>query len=355
MHLRANLYVCRTLLLTMLAVGGCALILILVFALAEEAQSVSETRTLVDVFLIVLFALPRKLYEILPFVIFLGSLIGLGTLSTNSELTVLRGAGISVFRIAGVACAASLAFYLLFSLIAAELAPRGEGMSARLSRSTANVANDVRPGSWLRHGNVLTSIGVFSRDGTIQDVRQYEFSDQGKLHSSRQAESGVYSEEADGWILSKVETTSFDGAGVHASSEATLLWVTDYDPVSLPSRVLVDADKLALLDLARYIGSLRQEGVDSTNYRVAFWSKVSEPFAILGLVFIAAGIVVGPLREVGMGLRLTAGIAIGFTFKYVNDLLTPLVVVYGLPAFLAALVPVVIVWSVGVLLVRRSS
>lgn len=352
---RMDRYISFVLLLTMLGVGGCALILMLVFALAEEGQSVSETRSFADVLLIVMFSLPRKLVEILPFVIFLGALIGLGTLSSNSELTVLRSAGISVFRLFGAAALASIVFYIVFMLIAAELAPRGEGSAARISRSTAAVDTSARQGSWLREGDVFTQIGSFERDGSIHDVTQYELSPSGSLRSARFARSGSYSSDSKGWSLSSVRTTTFENERASAIENETQTWKIEFDPVSLPSHVLVEPSKLGLLALASHIDYLRGEGVNATSYQVAFWTKVSEPFAILGLVLIATGIVVGPLREVGMGLRLTFGIAVGFTFKYVNDLLTPIVVVYGFSPLIAAFVPIVLVWVAGLLLVRRSS
>ena len=117
----------------------------------------------------------------------------------------------------------------------------------------------------------------------------------------------------------------------------------------------MEPSKLGLVALYSHIVYLRQQGVNATSFQVAFWTKITEPLALLGLVLIATGIVVGPLREVGMGLRLTFGIAVGFTFKYVNDLLTPIVVVYGFSPLIAAFLPIVLVWVAGWLLVRRSS
>ena len=352
---RMDRYISFMSLLTMLGVGGCTVILILVFALAEESQSVSESRSFADVFLIVMFSLPRKLVEILPFVIFLGALIGLGTLSSNSELTVLRSAGISVFRLFGSAALASLVFYAVFTLICSDLAPRGEGIAAQISRSTAMVDANARQGSWLREGDVFTQIGSYARDGSIHNVTQYELSPVGNLTSARHAASGSYSPELNSWTLHKVRATNFNHGKASALSEDSQSWDVDFDPVSLSSRILVEPSKLGLVALYSHIVYLRQQGVNATSFQVAFWTKITEPLALLGLVLIATGIVVGPLREVGMGLRLTFGIAVGFTFKYINDLLTPIVVVYGFSPLIAAFLPIVLVWVAGWLLVRRSS
>ena len=50
--------------------------------------------------LYVLLSLPKRLYELFPTAVLLGSLLGLGTLAGNSELIVVRASGVSIFRIA---------------------------------------------------------------------------------------------------------------------------------------------------------------------------------------------------------------------------------------------------------------
>ncbi|MCW8959454.1 MAG: LptF/LptG family permease, partial [Gammaproteobacteria bacterium] len=51
-----------------------------------------------DAVIISIMLLPRQAYELFPMVALLGSMLGLGTLAGNSELTVMRAAGISVNR-----------------------------------------------------------------------------------------------------------------------------------------------------------------------------------------------------------------------------------------------------------------
>ncbi|HEX6639374.1 MAG TPA: LptF/LptG family permease, partial [Steroidobacteraceae bacterium] len=59
------------------------------------------TYTAVDAFWFVLLNVPQQIYELMPIGVLIGALIGLGSLAKGSELTVMRAAGISVWRIAG--------------------------------------------------------------------------------------------------------------------------------------------------------------------------------------------------------------------------------------------------------------
>ena len=80
---------------------------------------------------------------------------------------------------------------------------------------------------------------------------------------------------------------------------------------------------------------------------------MAQPVTVLGLVLLAAGFVVGPLRETGMGARLTAGIAVGLGSKYFLDLFGPMIIVFGIPPWLAMVAPVAACWLAGFAQIRR--
>ena len=48
----------------------------------------------------VILEIPRHIYDVFPSAALLGSLLGLGLLANNNELTVMRAAGLSIVRIA---------------------------------------------------------------------------------------------------------------------------------------------------------------------------------------------------------------------------------------------------------------
>ena len=70
-----------------------------IFNLVEELRGDGGAYQFQEALWYVALTTPRRVYELLPFVVFLGSLIGLGTLASHSELVVLRAAGVSVQRI----------------------------------------------------------------------------------------------------------------------------------------------------------------------------------------------------------------------------------------------------------------
>jgi lipopolysaccharide export system permease protein len=106
-----------------------------------------------------------------------------------------------------------------------------------------------------------------------------------------------------------------------------------------------------LWDYSKY---LTTQGINSDEYRLAFWNKVLQPFSILALVVVAISFVFGPLRSVTMGQRLFTGIMVGVIFRTMQDMLGPASLVFNFPPVLAALVPISLCLMLGFWLLWRK-
>ena len=85
--------------LAILTVLGIIVGLALLFAFIDELGDIEDSYGLLDAAWYVLLTAPRRIYEMLPMAALIGCLIGLGTLASNSELTIMRAAGVSIGRI----------------------------------------------------------------------------------------------------------------------------------------------------------------------------------------------------------------------------------------------------------------
>lgn len=81
--------------LAILTVLGIIVGLALLFAFIDELGDVQGNYGLGDALQYVLLTSPRRLYDMLPMAALIGCLIGLGTLASSSELTIMRAAGVS--------------------------------------------------------------------------------------------------------------------------------------------------------------------------------------------------------------------------------------------------------------------
>ena len=122
-------YIGSSVFMAIIAVLAIILGLATLFAFIDEMGDVSDTYTLVDVLGFVVLTAPRRLYEMLPMAALIGCLIGLGSLASSSELTVMRAAGVSIGRIVWAVMKPMLVLMLAGVLIGEYVAPATESMA----------------------------------------------------------------------------------------------------------------------------------------------------------------------------------------------------------------------------------
>ena len=114
-------------------ISGAFMVLLVLGALTAFIDFVSEMDDvgkgqygMLDAGLFVLLSLPKRLYELFPTAVLIGSLLSLGTLAGNSELTVMRAAGVSIMRIVLSVLRAGLILLIFVALIGEFVVPSSE-------------------------------------------------------------------------------------------------------------------------------------------------------------------------------------------------------------------------------------
>lgn len=348
--LRMDAYIGTSVLMAIGVVLLAFLGLMSLFALLEELREDDVTYLVSEMLVYVGLTIPRRIYEVLPYVVFLGALIGLGSLASRSEIVIFRTAGVSPGRIyLSVAWPAALIFVFGFAL-GEWVAPAGEER-AELYKAEAmseRAAKKATRGYWYREGPMNMRAGNIGAEGELLDVLQFWYDDDNRLVRTVAAVWAEYRPGDDAhWLLRDVRETTMGELENVTRTMPSLRWDGQVDPRLLTVRVLVEPRKLSLEDLYRQIEYMEREKLSTSIYELAFWSKILQPFSVLGLALLALGFILGPLREVGMGVRLSVGVFAGLGFKYMQDLFAPMSMVYDLPAPLAVALPIVACWALG--------
>ena len=348
--LRMDRYVGTAVLLAIAVVLLAFTGLMTLFAILEELREPDSSYLVGEMFVYVALTTPRRLYEVLPYVVFLGVLIGLGSLASRSEIVIFRTAGVSAARIfLSVAWPAGILFLLGF-LLGEWVAPLGEERAEiyKTQAMSSKAASRSSRGYWYREGNMNMRVSNLGEGGELLDVLQFWYGEDHRLLRTVAAKRAGYVPGEDAhWILYDVLETRFGATANQASSAGQMRWNGRVDPRELSARVLVEPRRLSLADLYRQIEYMDREELSAEIYELAYWSKIFQPFSVLGLALLALGFILGPLREVGMGVRLSVGVFAGLGFKYLQDLFAPMSMVYDLPAVLAVLLPILVCWTVG--------
>ncbi|MEA9977697.1 MULTISPECIES: LPS export ABC transporter permease LptG [unclassified Pseudomonas] len=346
-------YIGKSVFVAILGVLGVILGLASLFAFIDEMGDVSDTYTLLDASSFVLLTAPRRVYEMLPMSALIGCLVGLGSLASSSELTIMRAAGVSIGRIVWAVMKPMLLLMIAGVLVGEYVAPVSEDM-AQSNRSLAQGSGDAQSskyGVWHREGEEFIHINAVQPNGVLYGVTRYRFDDQRHMQIASFAKHAKF--DTDHWQLQDVTTTRFHGDSTEVVTSPSELWDVTLSP-QLLSTLVLPPDSLSISGLWSYSHYLAEQGLNNGRYWLAFWTKVLQPLVTMALVLMAISFIFGPLRSVTLGQRVFTGVLVGFTFRIAQDLLGPSSLVFGFSPLFAVLVPSGICAIAGVWLLRRA-
>ena len=306
--------------------------------LAEQLEDVGKgTFSSLDALRIVAFSLPRIGIDVLPVTCLLGTVVGLGALANQSEITAMRAGGVGTGKLTRpllvllgivIVSVASVQQYLI-----PDFERRSAGLRAHALANTS-VQDDEH---WTRSGSSLVRVGDV-RYGTVPlDIEVYEFDAQGGIVRLTQAASAdVIS--ANEWLLHDVTVTRFGAAEASRTHADRLPWKNRISAEQLAAFVQAD-HALAPADLADYIGYLQDNGLDTHRYRLLLWHQLSLPFGLAAMALLGVPFVTGSTRAIPLGTRLTLGGAVGIAFYLLERTVTQIGLLYHLPAAPTSLAP----------------
>lgn len=265
--------------------------------------------------------MPQLAFEMLPIAALIGALLGLGGLANNSELVVMRTAGLSVVRLAGMVAIAGLALSIFTGLVGEFIGPPLDYF-ARTMRDEARYEKDERDignAAWVKDGPSILHLERINAEFEFGALYLYRFNEDNSLHSIARAENAGI-DDSDKWILENFRETRFQDDGVQVIEspvevesfdvDGELLGITLVKPVSLSARGLMS-----------YINYLQRNGLAAERYEIEFWSRISKTATVMVMPVLALAFVFGSLRSAGSGGRLMIGVLIGLAYFLASEML----------------------------------
>ncbi|MCM0612460.1 LPS export ABC transporter permease LptG [Marinobacter sediminum] len=350
---RIDGYVMRTVGSAIFLVMVVVLSLDLIFGFIGELEDTRNDYQTLEVLWYVFLTLPRRIYDYLPLGAFMGCLVGLGSLASSSELTVVRAAGVSLKRIVWSAMKPALVVVILGVFIGEYVAPPAERYAQSDKAVALGAGSNVASarGVWHREGDVFMHLNAVQPNGVLHGVSLFRFNDERELESASFAERAIF--QGDYWLLEKVSVTDISETGTTLTTHPTRRWETGLSPGVL-SVLIVKPENLSMTGLYTYARYLNAQDLNAKIYWLAFWKKALMPLGTAVMVLVAISFVFGPLRSVTMGFRVFTGLLVGLVFKYMQDILGPMSMVYGFNPLIAVLAPIAVNAVVGAVLMRRA-
>ena len=311
------------------AVVGLGLVALYSFiSFITEIDSGSRALGVTQIFTMTLLMMPAGLYVLMPLVAMLGTLLGVGQLAAQSELTAMRAAGYSNLRIGRAALVAGLLLGALVVLLGESLAPAGQQAAERvksIARGGAEAGVSSKP-VWLRDGNNMFLIRRLLAEDRFADAEIYRFDETLVLRSLLSIDGARYVQGT--WLLRGVTETTFNGDSTRVEKRDTLDWTSGLKPEVLRFYVL-ESESVSASGLVRLVEYLEANGLDASDQRLELWRKLIAPITVMAMVLFAVPFVFGPTRGGGAGQRLLLGVLVGVGFHLVNEVSANLGALYG--------------------------
>lgn len=355
-------YVAKEVLIATLFVLVALVALIAFFDLVSQARNIGNRYSISMALFLTMLKLPSRLYEVMPIAALLGAVYTMSRLASNSEFTIMRVAGLSPFRLAGMMTVPALILIAMTYCLGEWLTPAADMMRNDMDNILFNrklSARGYSSGVWVKDNvkeqqnagqatvrfvNVHNLIaGEHSRTGAW---RVFEFDKDGSLIRVLHAPEANYI-SGRGWHLkdAKVETlpkiTHDETPMVEKSSarkDVDLMLPSEMRPEIL-GVLTIKPERMGISDLWQYIAHLKETRQTSDRYQVALWSKVFYPLAIFVMLAVAMPFAYLNTRSGGVSIKIFAGLMIGISFYALNNIFSFLGVLNTWYPMVVAVVP----------------
>jgi lipopolysaccharide export system permease protein len=343
---------------TLLAAVG--LVMLVLLALGGLFQFIGEQNSVgvghygfTDALAFAAMNLPRFGLQALPAGVLIGAMLGIGTLARSHEITAMRAAGMTKWRLVRAALAAGVVVVALALAVGEYLAPRLETLADE--RKAFAKYDDIsfagQGGAWMRDGDTIINVSMQSSAVEFGSMLVYQFGSDRRLQSVARADHAT-AEGSHVWQLYDYAETRFDGDRVSAQREPkhALISAASVDFLQL---AVIQPAQMSLAALRRAIEYRRANELSATAYEFEYWSHIAGMFALLVAAAFAIPFGFGSMRSAGSGARLTIGLVIGILYFLLQRVVGSGVSLFHFsPLVLAWLPPVLLTLATTLLLWR---
>lgn len=325
------------------------------FSLMQESKDIGTGNY--DVLTAIMFSILvsiTKIYILFPWAGLLGTLLALGDLAKHSELIVIQASSISIYRVIWSICRVSIITVCFIIMFGESIIPATETYAQQMKIFSISSGQAVQTpyGIWIKNYNEFVHIEKLQTENMIKNVTRYIFNNRSNLQEISFAKVAIKADS--GWLLQDIHGTRFTkmGAEIVQKDHQYISKLFDFDIVKISN--VKHLDLLSVFDLDKTIKIGEANKLDVQECRVALWKKISHPFVILVMIFLAIPFAFGPLRYSSVGFKIIIAIFVSIIFYTLNSILLPFIMLIGSPLWIATFFPIIIFLLFACFMVLRA-
>ncbi len=292
---------------------------------------------------------PQIASQFTPFAALLAIVFTLAGLSHTSEITIMRAAGMSVYKVLfpfGFVCAmVAIGHFVFHETVTVKTSEALDYWEANDYALDLPADTGTRTNIWIQFDGEIISAESAARFGDavlLTEVSIRGKDDIGLMESVIEARAARYQDG--GWRLYGVKTLT--ASTLETSQAEDAIWTNSLDPEFLFALTL-KPDQTSISELMRKIRQLNQDRADTREAMTSLLSRISKPLATLVMPLLGAIAGFGVHRQGVLLARAVSGSALGFTYFVAENFGLALGKLGALPAIIAAFSPFAFFMVVG--------
>lgn len=275
------------------------------------------------IFKITFLHLPSLLPIILPTVFLLCSMNTFMKLNKNSELSIMRSSGLSIWFFMFPAILNCLIITILyvsfFNPIFSQMHIKFKSYEGSLFKGSTGLHEISPTGLWLREINqsnefVINATHYSPGDNKLRNVIIFEFSENGLFKRRIDAEEVLMSEK--NWQLIKVSVAKINQTPVYYE-EMDIDFKLSIKKIEQNFR---SPETINFWNLKKYIRSLEESGFTAKKHNIYFNYLLSFPLIVITMVLLGCILSIRKERKKKQYLNILIGIILGILFHFLTDI-----------------------------------
>lgn len=264
----------------------------------------------------VLIRIPNNLYQFVPLLILISTLVFFLNLSRHSEIIALKAAGISAAKIVLVPVIITIiiSFFLIGSFNNLLVGSRklSDEYADRFQARPSQTVRTVNDGVWLREvikdeTRFIYVPSVNWQEQTFNNIEFYIIKSGEQIKHLIGKTARISNQQ---WEISSVEVFK-SGKNQQTLAEPSLTLSTNQNFSNIFSS-LIDAHKVKTFRLSDFIARLEKNGYDVKSVKTYYYSELFLPVFLTLMVLIGSVFALSPMRGGGTSKRVIYAIASGF-------------------------------------------
>ena len=284
------------------------LLLVVRFSEKEISRFISWRMSIIESVLSLLYQMPDFVIQVAPPSVLFATFFSLGRMAQNNEITAMKAAGISLYRVFSPVFAAAFMIALFMIVFNDQVVMRSNRKESDIKRPLSATSQVARRVIFASSGGRFFYIDLMMmRQRQMRNLTIYEFDEDNKIRSWTFAERASWAGTT--WRLEKGIVRTFEEEGWYEAPYQQKEITVNEDP-EVMVKGAKDAKEISFLDLWRLVKYRKAAGQIVRRDLVSLYAKISFPFACFIMVLLGAPLfIVFGKSGTAVGFLLTMSIS----------------------------------------------